>query len=412
MRLDRRFSWIHSWMLAGTLGSLATAGCTSQDSKKADGEPKDGSSQADPKSESPKGSSNQDTTETGETSDGETDDGEAGEDAGQGPKFDMGAHPKAEQDTGGPDCEEKNKHEPCDAASNDPLHALGINCPGESPQIQASFQGAPASRGVLTKLGNTNTFNPREGSKYLILGTGLVEEVSQDTKPSDSDASPRLCNKEFKGGMNNGQALPPPLKTNRVGDVDCEADPSLVGTGDCSNTIEEQWLAGAPSNGKGARDYAELRLKMTVPEWANSLAYDFAFFTVEYPVFYQRIFNDFFVAWLESKKWTGNISFDKQQNPISLNAGFLDFRDAVNGTPNDPDCKDGCKAPELHGSCFRTHAGTNWLTTKVGVTPGEEIELVFAIFDLGDARLDSYVILDNFRWGCDPQGKPQTDPPQ
>jgi hypothetical protein len=44
------------------------------------------------------------------------------------------------------------------------------------------------------------------------------------------------------------------------------------------------------------------------------------------------------------------------------------------------------------------------------VTPGEHITLVFAVFDLSDSALDSYALLDNFEWGCDPTLVPETEP--
>ena len=42
----------------------------------------------------------------------------------------------------------------------------------------------------------------------------------------------------------------------------------------------------------------------------------------------------------------------------------------------------------------------------------ENITVVFAIFDLSDSILDSYAFIDNFKWGCEPTGKPQTMPPE
>jgi hypothetical protein len=105
-----------------------------------------------------------------------------------------------------------------------------------------------------------------------------------------------------------------------------------------------------------------------------------------------------YIGWLESELWTGNISFDTQGNPISLNAGFLDFKD------------DGGNLPEFDNTCMKQHAGTNWLTTTAGVAPGEHITVVFAIFDLSDSILDSYAFIDNFQWGCDPTGMPSTEP--
>ena len=149
-----------------------------------------------------------------------------------------------------------------------------------------------------------------------------------------------------------------------------------------------------------------------------SVAYDFAFFSTEYPYYWGSPFNDMYVGWMESRNWTGNISFDKDGNPISLNAGFLDFRDVPNPGPEtwgydiDMECNTpgACVAEELHGTCMQYRAGTSWLTTKMGVEEGEELTMVFAVFDLSDSILDSYVFLDNFRWDCEPHDTPDTDP--
>jgi hypothetical protein len=130
----------------------------------------------------------------------------------------------------------------------------------------------------------------------------------------------------------------------------------------------------------------------------TSFSYDLAFFTTEWPEYANSTFNDMYVGWLSSELWTGNISFDALGNPVSLNAGFLDFQDG------------GGALPEFAGTCMRQHAGTNWLATTASVAPGEVITLVFAIFDLSDSALDSYVFLDNFQWGCEPSGKPSTEP--
>ncbi len=62
------------------------------------------------------------------------------------------------------------------------------------------------------------------------------------------------------------------------------------------------------------------------------------------------------------------------------------------------------------GTCMARHAGTKWLSTTAGVVPNETITVVFAIFDLSDSALDSYVFLDNFQWGCDGDSPPNTVP--
>src|SRR5690606_8666546 len=195
--------------------------------------------------------------------------------------------------------------------------------------------------------------------------------------------------------------LPPPIQANAVSATqDCSENPALVGTGDCSNTINDQW-----SQGFGSHDYAEMRFATTVPEGAFGFTYDFAMFSTEYPDFYQTQYNDMYIAWLESEQWTGNVSFDDMGHPISLNAGFLDFKDA----PNPHDCPAPCQAPELQGTAMQVHAGTRWLTTTAGVTPGEAIEVIFAVFDLSDSALDTVMIIDNFQWACE-GGAPVTIP--
>src|SRR5690606_15288016 len=166
------------------------------------------------------------------------------------------------------------------------------------------------------------------------------------------------------------------------------------------NTLQEQW-----SQGSGAYDYAELRMSGTVPVGASGCGYNLAFFSTEYPGYYQTGYNDMYVAWLQSEVWTGNISFDEMGNPISLNAGFLDYKDA----PNPYDCPAPCTAPELQGTVMQTHAGTKWLTTTAGVSPGEDITIIWAIWDLSDEVLDSVVILDDFRWNFE-GGPPVTIP--
>jgi hypothetical protein len=171
---------------------------------------------------------------------------------------------------------------------------------------------------------------------------------------------------------------------------DCTANPALVGTGDCSNTIEGQF-----SQGVSANDYVEMRFTVQVPPDVVSFSYDFAFSSTEYPWYYGSEYNDMYIGWLESELWTGNVSFDAAGNPISLNAGFLEYTD------NDA---------ELSGTCMRQHAATGWLTTTAGVTGGENITVVFAIFDLSDSILDSYAFIDNFEWGCVPTGGPSTEP--
>jgi hypothetical protein len=319
-----------------------------------------------------------------------------------GPKFDLGVTPDVGQaDTGMIDCKaDPNNpecmctipdHVACDNGVTDPYRAMGLNCPGEL-QVNAKTNADPGAVGVRSSFGAAGIFNAREGSQYAVIGSGFVADLNKVTPQGDFDLGPTNCNDDLANAANPGATLPAPLKTNPSAG-DCTKGVG-VGTGDCSATIQGQF-----SQGGGAFDYAELRFNLQVPPDVTSFSYDFAFFSVEYPAYYGSGFNDMYIGWLESEKWTGNISFDQNGNPISLNAGFLSFKD------------DGGNSQVFAGTCMRQHAGTNWLTTTAGVTPGENITVVFAIFDLSDGILDSYAFLDNFKWGCEPTGKPQTMPP-
>ena len=282
----------------------------------------------------------------------------------------------------------------CDDMDGDPWHAIGLNCPG-GPSVDGAFEGETVQLHVHTgNFGTSNpaAFPPREGSKMVILSS---DDATQLASPNFGDLSVSHGN----GPLND---LPPPLTKVAVSATEtCADNPALVGAGDCSNTIEEQFDQGGDAN-----DFAAMWFSAEVPAETFGFTYDFAFFSVEYPQYYQTSFNDMYVAWLESEAWTGNISFDEAGAPISLNAGFLDYKDAPNLTG---DCPAPCQAPELAGTALVGHAGTKWLTTNAPVVPGETIEVYFAIFDIADTILDSAVMLDNFLWTCE-GGPPVTIP--
>jgi hypothetical protein len=290
-------------------------------------------------------------------------------------------------------------HTPCDGSTGSAFEAMGVGCPGEW-SVLASSSIAASNVGVIGAFGSGGAFPPREGSRYAVIGTGPISELANVTPPGDGNDLPTYCNVETGGAQYDlGNTLPLPIRVNNVGG-DCTLDVSLVGTGDCSNTIQAQFNQGVGGFGStGVNDYGELRITVTVPPTVTSLSYDFAFFSTEYPFYFGQQYNDMYIGWLESESWTGNISFDERSNPISLNAGFLDYRDDPRGS-----------APELAGTCMVQHAGTKWLTTTAPVTPGETVVLVFAVFDLADGALDSFVLLDNFQWGCEGGTVPDTKP--
>ncbi len=295
---------------------------------------------------------------------------------------------------GGGGCEGEcvpSEHVPCDQGADSMITALGLNCP-DDPQVEVTTFGNPAAMSVRTGFGATGEWDPREGSAFAVLGSGFTTDLDIETPAGDFDAGPTHCNDDLGAEYDMGATLPAPIQTTDVGG-DCAANEALLGTGDCSNTIQAQFTQGGE-----AEDYTEIRIVADVPANNNSLSYDFAFFSTEYPWYFGTGFNDMYIGWLESESWTGNISFDSAGNPISLNAGFLDFRD------------DGAALAEFDGTCMKQHAGTTWLNTTAPVRPGETITLVLAVFDLADSALDSYVFLDNFGWGCEGEDTPSTNP--
>lgn len=281
-------------------------------------------------------------------------------------------------------------HTPCDANANTPIvQAIGLNCPGDVPQVTFATNGSAAAIGTRSSFGGTGAFPPQEGSQYVVIGSGRTDELDNALG----------CNSDL--GAYDPGTLPAPMIGSNVGAQTCTENPALIGTGDCSNTIENQ-LAGT------VNDYTELRITATVPTTVNSFSYSLAYMSYEYPDYYLSVYNDMYIGWLESEVWTGNVSFDEQGAPISLNAGFLDYRDA--NPLNDPMCQGNCSAPEIHNTCMQGHAATKWLTTSAGVKPGEQITIVLAIFDMSDSILDSYAFVDNFQWGCDGDQPPSTVP--
>jgi hypothetical protein len=269
------------------------------------------------------------------------------------------------------------------------MEAIGLNCPGEWT-VSGETNADPLGVRVLGQWGTADTYTPREGDAFLAISTGDLNEMND--VPSDMGDSGFHCNSYFSGGGTTPTSWPAPIQINPV-NGDCLSNPSLVGTGDCSGTIQDQF------NASGFKyDYQEVRFTTTVPPGANGLSFDVAFLTKEYPIWLSSAYNDMFIAWLESSNWSGNISFDNGGNVLSLKAAFMEHFD------------DDGTLPEFEGTCMRYSAGTGWLESSVEVVEGDEITLVFAIFDLDDVNWDSIVFIDNFQWSCDGEGGPSTIP--
>ncbi len=160
------------------------------------------------------------------------------------------------------------------------------------------------------------------------------------------------------------------------------------------------------ANDTTANDPAALELKIRVPTNAKSFKFQFDFYTYEFPGYVCSIFNDFFVA-LQSppppNAQSGNISFDSQNNPVSVNNGFLEVCDPAIGATNPGGKNFPCALGpgQLVGTGFENHAATGWLETQSPVDPGTEVTIRFAIWDMGDHILDSTVLIDKFEFSTE-----------
>ncbi len=180
-----------------------------------------------------------------------------------------------------------------------------------------------------------------------------------------------------------------------------------------------QASTGCPSIGT-PHDVAVLKLEIKTPKNAKGMQFDFDFYSGEWPEFVCSTYNDGFIAYLKSAAFNGgagdNVSFDAAGAPVSVNNAFFD-----RCTPNtEVGCSGGVGSSsiaacpggsdEIAGTGFAklgsycggkesTGGGaTGWLTSQAPVKGGEIITLEFYIWDSGDSRYNSSVLLDNFHW--------------
>jgi hypothetical protein len=261
--------------------------------------------------------------------------------------------------------------------------------------------------GILPKFGNV--IKPREGASLGVLSTGYAREYDGNGKEPFGGVEdtgglfPTLYGKDwydFGGGASNGESngsAPPGFPKAAAG----------CGQEDIVN------------------DVISLKLEVKAPANVSGVKFDFNFYSGEWPAYICTPFNDGFIAFLTAKGFNGgkgdNMSFDKDNNPVSVNNGFFD-----RCTPN---AEIGCASEnnkatstcpggpaELAGTGFgiegawcgvyeggstgkSTNGGaTGWLTSQAPIEPGETFTLELMIWDTGDAVLDSSVLVDGFSW--------------
>jgi hypothetical protein len=319
-------------------------------------------------------------------------------------------------------CALAQQHLPCDAMSDDPLHAIGLNCTSLGPdwvdQANATavanldFQAPPPAMGkrawqVAKTYGtyvdpNTNApfWSAREGEKLLMISSGLLPPPNGQGVIVIADGD--VYNDTAFGGVWDSDVMPPPMSPelgspDPMGFTDCD------GVGDCSNTLKDQWELGFGSPEDKMWFSFELTAPAIVdgaPADANGYRFDFAFFSAEFPEYVDMSVNDMFVVWQDSEAYTGNVTFINGQ-PMTVTALWpVDFPGQCD-IFMDPDCVNPMD-PHLAGTGHIADGGaTNWYQAQGGVSPGETFVLSFAIFDMADSTFDTTALIDDWQWECE-----------
>lgn len=253
------------------------------------------------------------------------------------------------------------------------IEAKYVKADGSSADAMPAVN--PLQHGLLTHFGPN--VNVQEGTRMLGLSSGTARQ------PSD-------LGYQSVGGFDTGS----------------------MGTTPSGFPIDSPSCPGVnTANDPQAWNPVALELKIKAPLNAKSFKFNFNFYTYEFPGYVCTQYNDFFVA-LQSpappSALQGNISFDSQHNPVSVNNGFLEVCQAQNAGGKNFPCALG--TTQLQGTGFEPSAATGWLETASPVSGGSEFTLRFAIWDMGDPILDSSVLIDNFTWATEGGDIPVTNP--
>ena len=173
------------------------------------------------------------------------------------------------------------------------------------------------------------------------------------------------------------------------------------GNADLADDPNSALDSGADDNGPNFRgntdfDVTVLEIDLDVPAGRNCLTFDFRFLSEEFPEFVppQFLFNDAFIAELDSSTWTtsgseidapNNFAFDPSGEVISIRAAGATSMTAAEATGTTYD------------------GATPLLAASTPITPGSH-RLFLSIFDQGDRVYDSAVFVDRLVLGTTAPG--------
>jgi hypothetical protein len=218
----------------------------------------------------------------------------------------------------------------------------------------------------------------------LMLSTGVIAARNGQGVVTEGN------NAQQGNGDNGNQdqgGLPAPLSANRGSNNGAGGTPFMNcdGVNDCSDSLHNHWNVNGWNN---PDDKLWMQMELTVPTNTEGYVFDFAYFSSEFPTYYDTQFNDLFIAWSTSETYTGNITF---VNGAPLTITSLEDAGAFQYKNN---------AQQLAGTGFEGHAGTGWFTARGSAASQEVFQITFFIADMADSILATGVLLDNFRWEC------------
>lgn len=149
------------------------------------------------------------------------------------------------------------------------------------------------------------------------------------------------------------------------------------------------WGTNNPAWGDKAHDWNTYSFALA-PATTSCLAFDFRFYSDEFPEFIGSQFNDAFIAQLG----TPTITLDPVTGAINAPGNFASGPGYIISV-NDS----GPSATSAEAAAGTTYDGaTALLTARTPVTPGAANVLNLSIFDQGDSIYDSAVFVDNLRY--------------
>ncbi|MEP7126934.1 MAG: hypothetical protein ABJE95_38740 [Byssovorax sp.] len=158
----------------------------------------------------------------------------------------------------------------------------------------------------------------------------------------------------------------------------------------------------------GPRDAVALEVHLRAPTNVGGFSFYDSVFTSSWPDRACSVFDDTFVVLQSPAPFgavSGNITFDTQGNPLTLNVMSFDACSCVAppcfAPPSGPTQKPyACPLGPfvLTSTGFAGSAATSWLWTAAPVKPGGDFTLRFALWDGEDGLFDTTVLVDAFRW--------------